>query len=128
MLADLGAQMFRLADLLRGLALQRRGRGEGRVGLNLPQLLAQQRVLLPQVRLQRADVGEVVGEGLRGQRVRGQGVREGFGVGGGAVEDDSCGGEGVEGLGARGGEVVFYRGEEGFVFGIEGFGLIIFRN
>ncbi|KAF2660698.1 hypothetical protein K491DRAFT_674624 [Lophiostoma macrostomum CBS 122681] len=95
MLPDLSAQVLGLPDLLRRLAVQGRGRGRRERGIRFQvrQLGAQKRVL--------------GFEGLRGGGVLDERVREGFRRAGGRAEEHRCGGEGVEGGGAGGREVVF---------------------
>jgi hypothetical protein len=63
--------------------------------------------LFREVGLERFDVGELVAQGLRGQGVLNESVREGLGVCAGGVEGGGGGGEGSESLGAFGREAGF---------------------
>jgi hypothetical protein len=63
--------------------------------------------LFREVGLQCFDVGELVAQGLRGQGVLDEGVREGLGVCAWSVEGGRGGGQGGQGLGAFGREAGF---------------------
>jgi hypothetical protein len=99
--------VLRLPCLLGRLALYFRGRGERGVRLECVELGAQEGGLFREVGLQCFDVGELVAQGLRGQGVLDECVREGLGVCAGGVEGGGGGGEGGEGLGAFGREAGF---------------------
>lgn len=74
MLANLGLEVFCLARLIGGLALEGGWCGKGGVHGEFVELGAEQGVLFGEVGLEGVDVGELVGEGLRGSGVLDEGV------------------------------------------------------
>ena len=79
-----------MTGLLSSLALEVRGSCESGIGLKFVQLDSKEGLLLVYIALQRCDVGELIGEVLRGGRMTNESVSDGLGVSSGCIEGYCC--------------------------------------